>query len=248
MKSEGLRPSVRARLGSLCARYRLSEHQRAQLEAILLALTGGERSPTAVRDPELAVDVHLGDSLVALELDSLSAPGRIADLGAGAGFPGLALAVALPDAEVRLVESQTRKCTFMEGVIGRSCIANANVVCARAEEWEEGVGANDVVLARALASPSVVVEYAAPLLRIGGTLVDWRGRRESEAERLGLDAARQLGLDLVEVRHVQPFEGARDHHLHVYRKGRETPGGFPRRPGMARKRPLTGRQSEGDRR
>ena len=80
----------------------------------------------------------------------------------------------------------------------------------------EGLGANDVVLARALAPPPVVLEYAAPLLRVGGALVDWRGRREPEAERSGLDAAEQLGLELAEIRHVEPYEGARDHHLHVY--------------------------------
>jgi len=100
------------------------------------------------------------------------------------------------------------------------------------------VGASDVVLARALAAPAVVVEYAAPLLRLGGALVEWRGRRESGAERSGLAAAQRLGLELVEVRRVAPYNGARDHHLHVYLKNRETPSGFPRRAGIARKRPL----------
>ncbi len=209
-----------------------------QLEAILLSVAVDERSPTTVRDPVWAADVHLADSLVALEVEALTRAGRIADLGAGAGFPGLALAVARPDAELWLVESQARKCMFMEGLIGRGGVANARVVCARAEEWKEGLGANDVVLARALAAPAVVVEYAAPLLRVGGALIDWRGRREPEAERLGLDAARQLGMDLAEVRHVEPYEGARDHHLHIYLKSRETPSGFPRRTGIARKRPL----------
>jgi 16S rRNA (guanine527-N7)-methyltransferase len=126
----------------------------------------------------------------------------------------------------------------MEGLLTRAGVANASVVCARAEEWGEGVGANDVVLARALAAPAVVVEYAAPLLRVGGALVDWRGRREPESERLGLDAAGQLGMELTEIRHVEPYRGARDHHLHIYLKSRETPSGFPRRAGMARKRPL----------
>ncbi len=100
------------------------------------------------------------------------------------------------------------------------------------------MGTNDVVLARALAPATVVVEYAAPLLRLEGALVEWRGRREAEAERLGLAAAGQLGLELVEIRRVEPYVGARDHHLHIYLKKLETPSGFPRRPGMARKRPL----------
>ncbi len=240
MKAEGLSASATAKLDGLVERYRLSERQRSQLEAILLAVEADERSPTTVRDPVQATDVHLADSLVALDVEVLASAERIADLGAGAGFPGLALAVALPDKELRLVESQARKCVFVEGLLARAGVANARVVCARVEEWKEGLGVNDVVLARALAVGAVVVEYAAPLLRVGGALVDWRGRREPEAERLGLAAARRLGLDLAEVRHVEPYEGARDHHLHIYLKNRETPSGFPRRAGMARRRPLVG--------
>lgn len=238
MKSEGLSDPAAAKLDGLTERYRLGESRRAQLGAILLALASDERSPTTVRDPVRAVDVHLADSLVALELGALSSAEKIADLGAGAGFPGLALAVALPAAELSLIESQARKCAFIEGLLARAEVSNACVVCARAEEWAEGLRANDVVLARALAAPAVVAEYAAPLLRLGGRLVEWRGRREAEAERVGLAAAQQLGLDLTEIRRVEPYDGARDHHLHVYLKDRETPSGFPRRAGMARKRPL----------
>ncbi len=238
MKAGGLSASTAAKLVGLVGRYRLSEGQRTQLEAILLALASDERSPTTVRDPGQAADVHLADSLVALEVGALARADKIADLGAGAGFPGFALAVALPDAEFRLVESHARKCAFMEGLLTRAGVANTRVVCARAEEWGEGVGANDIVLARALAAPAVVVEYAAPLLRVGGALIDWRGRREPESERLGLDAAGQLGMELTEIRHVEPYKGARDHHLHIYLKSGETPRGFPRRAGMARKRPL----------
>jgi 16S rRNA (guanine527-N7)-methyltransferase len=83
-----------------------------------------------------------------------------------------------------------------------------------------------------------VLEYAAPLLRLGGTLVDWRGTRIHAEEQRAAGAADELGLALDGVQRVEPFEGARDRHLHVYTKVRETPAKFPRRPGMARKRPL----------
>lgn len=238
VKAEGPPVSPAAKLVGLVQRYGLSEGQRTQLETILLAVAADERSPTTVRDPWLAADVHIADSLAALEVDALPRAERIADLGAGAGFPGLALAVALPKGEFRLIESQARKCAFIERLLAQAGVANAQVVCARVEQWEMGQGVNDVVLARAVAAPAVVIEYAAPLLRVGGALIDWRGRREAETERSGLNAARQLGMDLDEIRHVKPYEGARDHHLHVYLKVRETPGGFPRRAGMARKRPL----------
>lgn len=224
----------------LCERYDLDERQRSQLTALLRGLAADERAPTTVREPGRAIDVHLADSLSALELGVLPAAGKIADLGSGAGFPGLAVAIARPESELALVEAQARKCAFVEDLRASAQIANARAVCARAEEWAQGVAANDVVLARALAAQVVVLEYAAPLLRLGGTLIDWRGRRDSAAERAAERAAVQLGLERVEIRHVRPYTGARDHHLHLYVKARETPGRFPRRAGMAQKRPLAG--------
>src|SRR5208282_427668 len=131
-----------------------------------------------------------------------------------------------------------RKCEFIATMLERAHIGNASVVCSRVEDWRQGIGANDVVSARALAPQPVVLEYAAPLLRVGGTLVDWRGRRAEEEERAAAAAAGELGMELVQLRHVRPFAGARDHHLHVFRKLRETPPRYPRRAGVARKRPL----------
>jgi 16S rRNA (guanine527-N7)-methyltransferase len=218
--------------------YGLDQGQRARLGAILLELQGDKRAPTAVRDAQRATHVHLADSLTALELSIVRSAHTIADLGAGAGFPGLPLAVALPESEVRLVESQTRKCAFVERVCAAVEVENARVVCARAEEWREGVGRNDVVVARALAPQPVVLEYAAPLLRLGGALVDWRGRRSAEEEALAVCAAQQLGLRLLEIRRTEPYQGVRHHYLHVYEKVADTPPRFPRRVGVARKRPL----------
>ena len=210
----------------------------AQLEALLGGLREDERAPTTVTDARRAVDIHLADSLTALEVGAVRTAGRLADIGSGAGFPGLALAVALPGAEVSLVESQRRKCEFLERLSLAAEVENAHVVLARAEEWSEGFGRGDVVLARALSAQPVVLEYAAPLLRLGGILVDWRGRREREHEVQAARAADELGLALLEIRHTEPYAGARDHHLHVFEKVAETPPRFPRRAGVARKRPL----------
>jgi 16S rRNA (guanine527-N7)-methyltransferase len=94
------------------------------------------------------------------------------------------------------------------------------------------------VTARAVAALDVVAEYAAPLLRVGGTLVAWRGRRDSQAETAAAWAAEQLGLGSPEVRVARPYQGAEHRHLYLMSKVMETPSGFPRRPGMALKRPL----------
>jgi 16S rRNA (guanine527-N7)-methyltransferase len=216
----------------------LTAAQQNQISVVLSALADDEHAPTAVRDRERAAEVHVADSLVALELDVIGAAQSLADLGSGAGFPGLALAIALPEATVSLIESQRRRCEFLERVIGLAGVENARVVCTRAEEWQEGLAANDVVTARALAPQAVVLEYAAPLLRIGGALVDWRGARVGEDEAQAERAAARLGLRRLEIRAVTPFAGAANLHLHVFVKDDQTPSGFPRRAGMARKRPL----------
>jgi 16S rRNA (guanine527-N7)-methyltransferase len=234
MTTDGALP----RLRELTARYGLNERQFEQLAALLDLLAGGEQAPTTVRDPERAVDVHIADSLVALELEVVRSAQTIADLGAGAGFPGVPLAVSVAASEVSLIESQSRKCKFLEEMLATAGVENARAVCVRVEEWRDGAGRNDVVVARAVAAQAVVLEYATPLLRLGGVLVDWRGRREAAAEAAAEKAAAELGLERVEIRKVQPWAGARDHHLHLYRKVVQTPGRFPRRTGMARKRPL----------
>ncbi|HEY2537244.1 MAG TPA: 16S rRNA (guanine(527)-N(7))-methyltransferase RsmG [Solirubrobacteraceae bacterium] len=216
----------------------LSQRQGSQLEALLHLIESDEHAPTTVRRADEAAGVHVADSLTALELEWIRSAAYIADLGSGSGFPGLALAVALPGVEVTLVESQRRKCEFLQRACLSAEIENARVVWARAEEWREGIDRADVVVARALAPQPVVLEYAAPLLRIGGALVDWRGRRRADEESATDCAAEQLGLRLLEVRHTEPYEGARDHYLHVFEKATETPPRFPRRAGMARKRPL----------
>jgi 16S rRNA (guanine527-N7)-methyltransferase len=229
MRDEGLTGAVR---------QKLSAGQLEQLGLVLRALQADEHAPTAVRDPERAANVHVSDSLTALELEAVRCARRIADLGSGAGFPGIALAVALPNAEIILIESQRRRCEFLQRLCALAGIENARVACTRAEEWREGLSANDAVLARALGPVPVVLEYAAPLLRVGGSLVDWRGALGRQEEEAAARAAAELGLRRVEVRRVVPFAGAREHHLHVYLKARETPDRFPRRAGIARKRPL----------
>jgi 16S rRNA (guanine527-N7)-methyltransferase len=226
------------RLAELAAAWGIDADGRSALATLLELLASDPTAPTTVVEPERAVDVHLADSLVALDLAPVRQARVIADLGAGAGLPGLPLAVALPRAHVALVESVGRKGAFMQRCIAAMGLANAEVVTARAEEWREGIGTCDVVTARALAPLNALLEYAAPLLRDGGVLVAWKGHRDPEEERAGHAAAPQLGMEVEEVREVAPFPEAHARHLVVARKIAPTPTGFPRRPGMARKRPL----------
>jgi len=170
----------------------------------------------------------------------------IADIGSGPGLPGLALAIALPDADMTLIESSLRKCRFLERAIEACGVQNAVVVHARVEEWLDGLGRFELVTARAVAPLAVLAEYAAPLLRLGGAAVAWRGRRDADAETALGRAATILGLRLAPPLTVTPYPGAEHRHLHVMRKVAATPPRFPRRAGMARKRPL-GDQKASDR-
>ncbi|HZB06499.1 MAG TPA: 16S rRNA (guanine(527)-N(7))-methyltransferase RsmG [Thermoleophilaceae bacterium] len=212
----------------------------------LLEALAAEPDPhTTVSEPQAALEVHVADSLSGLEVPELSSARRIADMGAGAGFPGLVLALALPRAQVDLIESAGRKTAVMDRLIQAVELSNARSVTARVEDFGRvpaslggGAGAYDAVTARALGPLAVLVEYAAPLLRADGVLVAWKGTRDAAEEAAGAAAAREVGMAVEQVLPVQPYPSSENRHLHVFRKVAPTPDRFPRRTGMARKRPL----------
>jgi 16S rRNA (guanine527-N7)-methyltransferase len=225
-------------LARLAERFDLPPEAPGRLERLLALVATDEHAPTTVRDPATAIDAHVADALVALDVAAIRSAQRIADLGSGAGFPGLVLAAALPHAQLSLVESSGRKCAFIERAVAAMGLENVAVVCERAESWAAGLRSVDLVTARALASLSVLVEYAAPLLVEGGSLVAWKGRRDAGEEADGAVAAAATGLEPAAIVPVRPWDGAEHLHLHVYEKVRATPNRFPRRPGIAAKRPL----------
>jgi 16S rRNA (guanine527-N7)-methyltransferase len=218
---------------------------RETLRRLLEALAAEPDPHTSVSDPEAAMEVHVADSLSGLEVRELASARRIADIGAGAGFPGLVLAVALPRAQVDLVEATGRKTALIDRLIQAAELTNARSVTARAEDFARvpgavggGAGAYDAVTARAVGPLAVLVEYAAPLLREGGVLVAWKGARDAVEEGAGAAAAEKLGMAVGEVLPVKPYPSSANRHLHVFRKVAPTPPEFPRRAGMATKRPL----------
>jgi 16S rRNA (guanine527-N7)-methyltransferase len=218
---------------------------RETFEPLLAALAAEPDPPTTVADPEAALEVHVADSLSGLEVSELAGARRIADIGAGAGFPGLVLAIALPRAEVDLVESSGRKTAVIDRLIQATELGNARSITARAEDYARtpaalggGREAYDAVTARAVGPLALLVEYAAPLLRMDGVLVAWKGARDPVEEAAGAAAGERMGMAVKEVLPVQPYPASENRHLHVLRKITPTPPEFPRRAGMARKRPL----------
>ena len=222
----------------------IPDEARAALRTILDLLAEDRGAPSAVRDAEQAWKVHVADSLSGLSVEGLRSARRIADVGAGAGFPGLVLAVARPDGQVDLLESIRRKCEFMDRAIERAGIRNARVVCGRSEAWASttppvgGRDSYDAVTARAVGRLSTLAELASPLLVRGGVLVAWKGRRDPDEEAELQRAAERLAVEPLAVVPVGPYAGSRHRHLHVIRKVAATPAGLPRRPGVAKKRPF----------
>jgi 16S rRNA (guanine527-N7)-methyltransferase len=213
------------------------------LEA-LLELLADPRAPISASTVPRARDVHIADSLSGLEIEPLAAASRVADLGSGAGLPGLVLAACRPDARFDLIESLGRKCEFLRDAAGRMGLENTSVVCERSEDWASSHGreAYDAVTARAVGSLATLAELASPLLREGGVLVAWKGTRSDSEESELARAAPRLAMEPIEVRSVRPYAGSRDRHIHLLRKNGPTPNGLPRRPGMAAKRPFGSEQ------
>jgi 16S rRNA (guanine527-N7)-methyltransferase len=230
---------IDAAIAGLARRWSLPPGATDRLERLASLVSSDASAPTTVHEPTRVLEDHLADSLVALELRAVVwHAAEIADLGAGAGFPGLPLAIALPGSRLWLVESNERKCQFLRRAVTACELDNVEVVRARAELWRAGLDRCDVVVARALAPLPVVAEYAAPLLHVGGSLVAWRGRRDPVDEAAGARAALQLGLEPRAPVAVKPYPAAEHRHLHVLVKVSPTPAKFPRRPGVAHKHPL----------
>ena len=174
---------------------------------------------TAIRDVGEARRALLDDSLRGADL-VCGFEGPIVDVGSGVGVPGVPLAVSLPDREVTLLEANGRKCDFLR----EWAPPNATVVQGRAEEQE--TDRFGVAVAKALAPPPVAAEWCLPLVRVGGAVVLWVGP-SADIERVAR-VADQLGAEVEE-----NADG-----LLVLHKIEPTPPGFPRRVGVARKRPL----------
>ena len=173
---------------------------------------------TAIRDADAARRMLLEDSLRGVDVVSRF-DGSVVDVGSGGGVPGIPLAASLPDREVTLLEANARKCDFLR----MWAPPNARVVQGRAEEQELDV--YGAAVAKALAPPEVAAEWCLPLVRPGGAAILWVGS-SADASRVAR-VAEQLAAELEE-----------EDGFFVLRKVAPTPAGFPRRVGVARKRPL----------
>ncbi len=212
---------------------------RAHLE---LLLEHRERaSLISVREPSGLAVKHYLDSLTCLLVREIAPGERVADVGSGAGFPGLVLAIARPHAHYLLIEATKKRAAFLDLAAGRLGLGNVIVLAGRAEAFgrdPEHRESYDLVVSRAVAPLPVLLEYGLPLTRVGGHFLALKGPAAREELERSDPALGDLGGRVAQTRELRLPEGAGDRILILVEKSHPTPSRYPRRPGIPSKRPI----------
>ena len=197
---------------------------------------------TAVTDEADMLDKHYVDSLSALAITGLiPAAGSLIDVGTGAGFPGLPLALACPNLKVTLMDAQQKRLNFLQAVIDDLGVRNVTLVHARAEDgaqFPQHREKYDVAVARAVAPLAVLAEYLLPFVRVGGKAVCWKGPALAEEMQQGRRAAHLLGGRVEEPVNVAIPGRDWQHMLLPIAKTAKTARQYPRKAGTPSKTPL----------
>ncbi len=197
---------------------------------------------TSITDDLEIIDKHFIDSVLLVRNESLSYGIKVADVGTGAGFPGIPIKIFQPDIQLSLLESIGKKARFLEHVIVQLRLGNVDVVNARAEEvarFSEQRERYDLVLARSVARMRTLAEYCLPLLSLGGRFVAYKGNETAAEIKEAEIAIETLGGQLENVEWDESVPDNADRRSLVsIRKIRKTPDRYPRRAGIPRKRPL----------
>lgn len=229
-------------LQELAKRYSLSTDAVDKFELLADLCVSLEISGTSVKTADEALNLHIADSLVGLTVDAVDEAETLVDVGTGVGFPGIVLAVARPELSVTLIDSVRKKVEATAQICRELGLTNTECIWSRVEEFcAPGAPSResfDVFTARALAALPVLVEYAGPLLRQGGTLVAWKGLPSQEELADAAKAEAELGFARGSLIAVSPFAASHRRHLYIAHKCQATSERYPRRPGVALRRPI----------
>lgn len=195
---------------------------------------------TAITDDEGVAEKHFADSLLPLTLAALPQGASLVDVGSGAGFPGLPMALARPDLRVTFLDSLQKRLTFLAALTAELNVP-ATMLHARAEDAGQNTAYRerfDVATARAVANLNALAEYCLPLVRVGGLFLALKGAAGEEELAAAAGAIAKLG-GRVEATHCYALPGGDARVLLVIRKEKPTPIQYPRTAALMKKKPLT---------
>ncbi len=181
---------------------------------------------------------HYADSLLGLNHGLFPGGSQVIDVGSGAGFPGIPLAIARPDLSVTLLESMQKRCDYLQEALDTLDLRNARVVFGRAEDWARGALRErfDLALARAVAALPVLAEYLLPFVKVGGQALCWKGPAVTEELPAGTRACQMLGGQMGAL--IDLLVPDRSHYIQVMDKVSASPQKYPRKAGLPARKPL----------
>ena len=214
-----------------------------KLEIYLRLLTewNSRMDLTAVCDEEEMPDRHFADSLTVLRTELIRPGSTLIDVGTGAGFPGMVLAIARPDLQVTLLDAQRKRLNFLKAVQGAVGAENVTLVHARAEDGARNPAYRerfDYATARAVAPLNILCEYLLPFVRTGGMALCWKGPALPGETEAGNRAANLLGGRLEAPVACDVFGRGWDHRILPVTKTGKTPSAYPRKAGTPKAKPL----------
>lgn len=212
--------------------------------ASLLLAWNQQMNLTAITDPEGITVKHFLDSLVFVPWLKQLYPSQkvlLADLGTGAGFPGIPINILLPEIHVVLIDSLSKRINFLKAIIQELGLTKIEAIHTRAEDIGRAPsyrGCFDVVTARAVAELPILLEYAIPLLKVGGRLIAAKGMDPDTEIKSAQKALSELNSELEIVQQYSLAEGADHRSLIIIKKKERTPEKYPRAAGKPKKNPL----------
>lgn len=196
---------------------------------------------TAITDREMFLVKHFVDSLLCLVFDEYKQAGTVIDVGTGAGFPGVPLAIMSPEKNFVLMDSLNKRLKIIDQLTGEIGLANVTTIHARAEELARNKAHReqyDVCVSRAVANLSTLAEYCLPFIKVGGYLLAYKGPDAEEEIRQAGKALAILGGNLERIERAPLADFSLDHRILFIKKVKNTPAKYPRKAGTPSKEPL----------